>query len=245
MSNNIACRIYAEQIKLLLSLPNQEEAKNVLYQALINSYNQFEKQNDFQNDNQIDNQIDNQNENAYVSVSVYKYLLELLSKNIVWKEFSNNYGGKRDKSGRKKTTKPVTRPVAEKKKKLTRDDVVDWESLFKYWEENKGGKKYANDDSRRDMLNRLKRLTKDNFEYAKVAIYEAINNGWQGFCGNDGLYYKGEIPSRVVKTPESFIELEDDNHRTAWYDTATNKFHYEIPLMNPDWSKWNGKNYIG
>jgi hypothetical protein len=28
-------------------------------------------------------------------------ILNLLSKNIVWKEFSNNYGGKRENSGRK------------------------------------------------------------------------------------------------------------------------------------------------
>lgn len=92
--SNKCCRIFEEQVKLLLSLPNQEEAKTVLYQAIVNSYNQFE----------------NQNENAYVSVSVSdsesisllsKSILELLSKNIVWKSFSNNYGGKRDGAGRR------------------------------------------------------------------------------------------------------------------------------------------------
>lgn len=100
--NNSACRIFAEQLKMLLSLPNQDEAKTILYQSLINSYNQFE--------NQTDNKNENQNEYAYVSVSVsdsesLSYLgesiLNLLSKNIVWKEFSNNYGGKRENSGRK------------------------------------------------------------------------------------------------------------------------------------------------
>lgn len=96
--NNSACRIFAEQLKMLLSLPNQEEAKTILYQSLINSYNQFENQND--------NQTENQNENAYVSVSeslsyLGESILNLLSKNIIWKEFSNNYGGKRENAGRK------------------------------------------------------------------------------------------------------------------------------------------------
>ncbi len=98
--SNVACRIFKEQIDLLLSLPSQEEAKTVLYYALINSLNQFE------------NQIENQNENAYVSVSesesvseLSKSILNLLSKNIVWKEFSNNYGGKREGAGAPKNKK--------------------------------------------------------------------------------------------------------------------------------------------
>ena len=96
--SNIACKIYKEQLEMLLSLPNQEEAKNILYQALINSYNHFE--------NQFDNQNENQNENAYISISISILsinILNLLSKNIVWREFSNNYGGKREKAGRPKS----------------------------------------------------------------------------------------------------------------------------------------------
>lgn len=93
---------------MLQSLPDQEEAKSILYQAVIQSLNQFENQNE--------NQIENQFENAYVSVSVSdsvygslsvlgKSILNLLSKNITWKEFSNNYGGKREGSGRSKQVK--------------------------------------------------------------------------------------------------------------------------------------------
>lgn len=98
---NLACRIFKEQLDLLLSLPNQEEAKTVLYQAVVNSYiqtvNQFENQFDYQNENQ--------NENVYVSVSVSvselsKSILNLLTKSIIWKEFSNNYGGRRENAGR-------------------------------------------------------------------------------------------------------------------------------------------------
>lgn len=100
--SNVACRIFKEQIDLLLSLPSQEEAKTVLYNAVINSLNQFE--------NHFDNQIENQNEKAYVSVSeslseLSKSILNLLSKNIVWKEFSNNYGGKREGAGAPKKQK--------------------------------------------------------------------------------------------------------------------------------------------
>lgn len=99
MTQNIACRVFKEQIKLINQLPEKERA-TVLYLAINHCFNQI--------DNQNENQIDNQNENAYVSVSVSeslsdisKCVLELLKKNIVCKEFSNNYGGKRDGSGRK------------------------------------------------------------------------------------------------------------------------------------------------
>jgi hypothetical protein len=98
MTKNIACRIFKEQIELLKSLPNQEEAKEVLYRAVMTSYNQFENQND--------NQFENQNENTYISLSLLSNnIFKLLSKNIVFKEYNNNYGGKRENSGRKKTDK--------------------------------------------------------------------------------------------------------------------------------------------
>lgn len=91
---NIACRIFQEQLDLIKELPEQERA-TVLYTAVCNAFNQFENQNE--------NQIDIQNENAYVSVSVSvlgNTVIKLLSKSIVCKEFSNNYGGKRLNSGR-------------------------------------------------------------------------------------------------------------------------------------------------
>ena len=83
---------------MLQSLPNQDEAKNILYYAITNSLNQFENQND--------NQIENQFENAYISVSdslsvLGESIYNLLLKSIIWKEFSNNYGGKRENAGRK------------------------------------------------------------------------------------------------------------------------------------------------
>lgn len=131
--SNLACRIFKEQLDLLLSLPNQEEAKTVLYQAVINSFNQFEYQNE--------NQIENQNENAYVSVSasvseLSKSILNLLSKNIVWKEFSNNYGGKREKAGRPKKTKPIQKPKERKEKeRVVSDDWTPKDSTIEKLEE--------------------------------------------------------------------------------------------------------------
>ena len=98
---NLACRVFKEQLNLINQLP-EKERPIVLYIAVMNGLNHFE--------NQFDNQIENQNENAYVSVSVSeslsdisKCVLELLVKNITWKEFSNNYGGKRERAGRKPT----------------------------------------------------------------------------------------------------------------------------------------------
>lgn len=122
--SNIACRIFKEQIDLLLSLPSQEEAKKVLYYAVINSLNQFE--------NHFDNQIENQNENAYVSVSeslseLSKSILNLLSKNIVWKEFSNNYGGKREGAGapKKPQEKPKEKPLGLPSENLSENENKD------------------------------------------------------------------------------------------------------------------------
>ena len=225
--NNIACRLFAEQVRMLQSLPDQEEAKSILYQAVIQSLNQFE--------NQTENQIENQFENAYVSVSdsvsVYeslsvlgKSILNLLSKNITWKEFSNNYGGRREGSGRSKQVKdgqsgqsrsnqvggdqvrsiPLetetrNRNKKQETRKLSIDDIVNWDSLFKYWEQNKEGGKYKNDDSRTRMLAKLQSLTNNDFGFAKDVIFDAIDHKWQGFCGSDGLYYK-----KPVSKPDAF-----------------------------------------
>lgn len=101
--NNIACRIFKEQIDLIQQLPENERAV-VLYSAIMQAFNQF------------DNQNENQNECAYVSVSVSisvlgKCILDLLSKNIAFKEFSSNYGGKREGAGKSlKQNIPDTNP---------------------------------------------------------------------------------------------------------------------------------------
>lgn len=133
------------------------------------------------------------------------------------------------------------------KGKLSEKDIFDWRTLFLYWEQNKSGGKYKTPESRERMLNRLKDLTKNDFEFAKVVILDAIDHKWQGFCNGNELYFKGvyTLKPKQYKAPDSFIENEDDNHKKVWYDTATRKWHYEIPLINPDWSKWDGTNYLG
>ena len=89
---------------------------------------------------------------------------------------------------------PSPLPSSKKHKvKLTEADIVDWETLFAYWEQNKGGSKYKNDDSRKRMLKILKKLTYDNLENGKKVIFDAIDHGWQGFCNNGELYYKGAL----------------------------------------------------
>ena len=118
--SNVACRIFAEQIKLLLSLPDQEEAKEVLYQALIKSYNQFENQFEFQNDNQNDNQnYLYLNHISVLSNNIFKILL----KSIKWKEFSDNLGGKRDRAGRPKKNpdQPVSASASNQPTPLPKD----------------------------------------------------------------------------------------------------------------------------
>lgn len=95
INKNYACRIFKEQIDLILQLPENERAE-VLYKSVLFGFNQI--------DCQFDNQIENQNESAYVSVSdsvsiLSNKIFNLLKKNITWKEFSNNYGGSRKGAG--------------------------------------------------------------------------------------------------------------------------------------------------
>lgn len=114
MKTNIACRIFKEQMELINELPEAERAI-VLFTAINNAFFQFE--------NQIDNQNENQNENAYISVSVSdsvsvsaisRAVLNMLQKSLVCKEFSPNYGGKRNGSGRQpKANKPASDIVCE------------------------------------------------------------------------------------------------------------------------------------
>jgi len=130
---NIACRIFKEQIDLIQQLPENERAE-VLYKAILDAMNQFDYQNE--------NQFENQNENAYVSVSVNKNnninninnisvlgktVYELLRKNISWKQFSNNYGGKRIGAGKKKPEIPIDTPDLPKPKY-----IPTWEEVREY-----------------------------------------------------------------------------------------------------------------
>lgn len=138
VKNNIACRIFSEQLNLINQLPEKERA-NVLYAVINTVFSDFEKQNadqfddqiDRQFDDQIDNQIggqfDKQNANTYISIStsisksiskmsvLSKTVYELLCKNIVVKEYSNNYGGVRDSRKKVKVEKEKPEPKIESK----------------------------------------------------------------------------------------------------------------------------------
>ena len=90
---------------------------------------------------------------------------------------------------------PDSKPVT-KKEKLKETDIVDWNTLFTYWEQNKKGSKYKDDESRGRMLKKLKELTNNNLTYAKESIFFAIDNGYQGFCNGSELYYKGKTTNK-------------------------------------------------
>lgn len=90
---------------------------------------------------------------------------------------------------------PDSKPVT-KKEKLKENDIFDWNTLFTYWEQNKKGSKYKDDESRGRMLKKLKELTNNNFTFAKEAIFFAIDNGYQGFCNGSELYYKGKTANK-------------------------------------------------
>ncbi|MBQ2175402.1 MAG: hypothetical protein II453_10145 [Alphaproteobacteria bacterium] len=108
--NNIGCRLFLEQIELILQMPVNER-KDFLWALIMNAYckykNQFENQIDIQNENQI--------ECAYVSVSesvsvLSKFNLLIynsMQKTVRFKKFSSNYGGSRQGSGRPPKEKPA------------------------------------------------------------------------------------------------------------------------------------------
>jgi hypothetical protein len=103
--------------------------------------------------------------------------------------------------------------VAEKEGKVKRiklktEDINDFESLFTYWEQNKKGGKYK-PESRQRMLNKLKELTNNDFEYAKKAIFYAIDNNYQGFTDGSKLYYREKPKEETFEpTPEQNAERE-------------------------------------
>jgi hypothetical protein len=92
-----------------------------------------------------------------------------------------------------------------REEKLTFDNVIDWESLFDYWEQNKKGGKYKNAESRNRQLAKLKELTNDNFDYAKQAIVFCIDNKYQGFTDGSKLYYRN-----VSAAPASRKTADED-----------------------------------
>lgn len=100
-----------------------------------------------------------------------------------------------------------------KKEKLTFEDVVDWESLFDYWEQNKKGGKYKNAESRNRQLAKLKELTNGDFEYAKQAIVFCIDNKYQGFYNGSSLFYRN-----VAAATASRKSADDDAE--YWEDLA-------------------------
>lgn len=79
------------------------------------------------------------------------------------------------------------------KEKIYASEIDDWESLFKFWEQNKAGGKYANQDSRNRMLAKLKELTHNNLPFAKETILWCVDNKYQGFTNGSELYYKGKL----------------------------------------------------
>lgn len=86
------------------------------------------------------------------------------------------------------------------KEKISFSDVLDWESLFRYWEENKKGGMYKTHESRTRMFDKLKELTNNDFNLAKLSICHAIDNKYQGFCNGGELFYKP--PKGVPKSEE-------------------------------------------
>jgi hypothetical protein len=82
--------------------------------------------------------------------------------------------------------------------KMKVEDIKCFETLFKYWEENKSGGKYKNEVSRNGMLNKLINLTNNDLQYAYDAIMHCIANNYKGFTDGSKLYYTKPINDNTV-----------------------------------------------
>ena len=111
-----------------------------------------------------------------------------------------------DNDIKEKKTKQDKSCFEKEKPKIKLEDVSDWDDLFAYWEQNKQGGKYKNQESRTRMLDRLKELTSDNFELAKEAIVFCIDNKYQGFTDGSRLYYRSSEAAcgRKTQSDEEF-----------------------------------------
>ena len=104
--------------------------------------------------------------------------------------------------------------------KISFAEVVDFETLFTYWEQNKKGGKYKTPESRQRQLEKLRKLTNDNLSYAKDAITFSIDAGYQGFTDGQVLYYKGKYDPdaefwEMVSKQAREYEEEQKNERAV------------------------------
>ena len=149
----------------------------------IGMLNRWKKQDDNKLNNKIDNKTDNKTDNKNITNEITK---QQTTSNL--KTYSS------DKSSE-----------YAKRKKITFEEVVDWETLFDYWEQHKKGGKYKNAESRNRMLAELKKQSGEDFELAKKAITYAVDNNYQGFTNGSQLFYRN-----VSTAPASRKTADDD-----------------------------------
>lgn len=126
-------------------------------------------------------------------------------KQTLEKNSASGTNAKRTRNGGADKIREDKNKEIKKEKKLSASEIVDWESLFTYWEENKTGGKYKNDESRHRQLTKLRELTQNDFTFAKEAILHCIDNGYQGFSNGNELYYKRHNPPQKASSYQAFV----------------------------------------
>lgn len=91
----------------------------------------------------------------------------------------------------------IPKEKSKKEKVKEFSEIDNYEDLFVYWEANKKGSKYKS-KFRNMMLEKLKKLSNNDFAYAKEAIEYCVANNYQGFFNGNGLYFskKGKKNSK-------------------------------------------------
>lgn len=103
-----------------------------------------------------------------------------------------------------------------KEDNISFDDITNFEDLFSYWDKNKKGGKYKTKESYNRALSKLKELTENNFNFAKLVIDNSISNNYQGFARGNELFIKkpNNLTSDLGTKPKGLtfrerVELEE------------------------------------
>ena len=227
---NVACRIFLDQIELIRELPIEERGA-VLWGAIEGSLNQFENQNE----NQFDNQNENQNDYALMSVSVSdnnndkvssigRKVIGLLSKNIVWREFNVNYGGRRAGSGRKRGV--VGSPVVVKEASKV-GKVSEYTALFEeFWEAYPRQRRGSKEKGYKAYLKAVKRGNSEDAILAKTKAYSVSDEVLSGYAKGCEAWLNsdGFLNDYSIKPGKKSGVGVDYNREGGCYDIKPKRF---------------------
>ena len=106
--------------------------------------------------------------------------------------------------------------INNKKSKPKKDffEINNFDDLFEYWNDNKKGGKYKNKQSYNLAFNKLKNLTENDFEFAKMCIENSLTNNYSGFAKANALFLSKNDLKGLKSNQEN---KEKENAKIALY----------------------------